>query len=100
MMAPFSKEQVDGLNKWQENGMMHPFTCPNDGDDAHIKHEFEKNHRGENYDEYLKAEKAKGINYPESAFNETSLIATEKGWVCPVCDYTQNWAHDFMVGNH
>ena len=25
------------------------------------------------------------------------LVATEKGWICEDCDYTQNWAHSFMV---
>lgn len=29
------------------------------------------------------------------------LRATEQGWVCPAtplhCDYTQDWAHDFML---
>ena len=26
-----------------------------------------------------------------------SLIASEDGWHCPACDYTQNWAHGFMA---
>jgi hypothetical protein len=26
-----------------------------------------------------------------------SLIATKKGWVCPYCNYTQAWAHDFAA---
>jgi hypothetical protein len=25
------------------------------------------------------------------------LQAGTEGWYCPRCDYTQNWAHDFMV---
>jgi hypothetical protein len=25
------------------------------------------------------------------------LVATVDGWVCPKCDYTQDWAHDFMA---
>jgi len=25
------------------------------------------------------------------------LIATADGWRCPSCDYTQPWAHDFML---
>lgn len=30
--------------------------------------------------------------------HETSnLIPTEAGWVCDYCDYTQDWAHTFMV---
>jgi len=24
------------------------------------------------------------------------LIPTVRGWICPFCDYTQTWAHDFM----
>jgi hypothetical protein len=24
------------------------------------------------------------------------LVATPSGWVCRGCDYTQDWAHDFM----
>jgi hypothetical protein len=24
------------------------------------------------------------------------LVATVDGWICPSCDYTQDWAHDFM----
>lgn len=26
-----------------------------------------------------------------------ALVATATGWVCPTCDYTQSWAHDFML---
>lgn len=25
------------------------------------------------------------------------LRATPNGWHCPRCDYTQDWAHDFMA---
>ena len=25
------------------------------------------------------------------------LIATPDGWICPSCDYTQDWAHGFMA---
>lgn len=24
------------------------------------------------------------------------LVATNDGWTCPSCDYTQDWAHEFM----
>jgi hypothetical protein len=27
---------------------------------------------------------------------EGVLFATPNGWICPYCDYRQNWAHDFM----
>jgi hypothetical protein len=26
-----------------------------------------------------------------------SLIATETGWICARCDYTQTWAYDWMA---
>ena len=29
--------------------------------------------------------------------NRDGLIATEAGWICPDCDYTQDWAHEFML---
>lgn len=25
------------------------------------------------------------------------LIATPSGWMCPQCDYTQDWAHSWML---
>lgn len=25
------------------------------------------------------------------------LVATVDGWTCPDCDYTQDWAHTFML---
>jgi hypothetical protein len=81
----------DKMNEHQNNLFIHPYTCLNDGDETHIKYEFEKEHKGENYDEYIKAEKAKGIPYPEMAFTETNLIVTEDGFICPCCDYTQKF---------
>lgn len=30
-----------------------------------------------------------------------ALTPTVRGWICPYCDYTQNWAHGFMLdGSH
>lgn len=28
--------------------------------------------------------------------DEGVLVPTVRGWICPYCDYTQDWAHDFM----
>jgi hypothetical protein len=95
--SPFTSFEVDALNHYQLTTNFHPFTCPNDGDEAHITYEFDQNHLGEKYDEYIINEKAKGINFPEMKFTETSLVATESGWICTVCDYKQNWAHGFMA---
>ena len=30
ILAPFTPEQVEALNRFQERGEMHPFTCPGD----------------------------------------------------------------------
>lgn len=27
---------------------------------------------------------------------DKDLIPTQAGWICPSCDYTQDWCHDFM----
>lgn len=72
--APWTDEQVANLNSFQESGQFHPFTCGGDrGDAAHTAYAAE--HGGD-----------KG-----------QLVATKEGWVCPVCGYTQEWAHDFMA---
>ena len=83
-----TKEQIDALNQYQNNGKFHPFTCLNDGDEKHIMYEFNQYHPNENYDEYIDEQK-KIVNFPGAEFTQTNLIATEKGWVCPVCDYKQ-----------
>lgn len=36
-----------------------------------------------------------GKNHPSETDN--TLIATNEGWICPNCDYKQNWAHSFMA---
>jgi hypothetical protein len=65
--APFTPEQVEALNRYQQGGWMHPFTCGRCRD------------------------RLGGGPY------QRSLVATEAGWVCETCDYTQDWAHPFMV---
>jgi hypothetical protein len=65
--SPFTDEQIEELNKYQHSGKFHPFTCGGNRTD-------EKHLDGE------------GI-----------LVATKQGWICPYCDYTQDWAHDFMT---
>jgi hypothetical protein len=29
---------------------------------------------------------------------DRTLIATEAGWVCPSCDYTQDWFRAYVMG--
>lgn len=56
--APFTPEQVEKLNDFQQNAVWHPYTCNTNSD---------------------------------------VLVATEAGWICPTCDYTQDWANSAMV---
>lgn len=64
----FKPDQVVNLNTYQVAGRFHPFTCPNRN---------RKTHRIFNGD-------------------LGALVATVRGWICPWCDYTQEFAHDFM----
>jgi hypothetical protein len=74
LSTPWTKEQITRLNAFQEAGKMHPFTCPNRGDNWH---------------------KSSWVNGVEGDVGQ--LVAGPDGWYCPWCDYTQNWAHDFMA---
>jgi hypothetical protein len=59
--TPWTPEQVKALNERQDNGIYHPFTCGGNRTDEH------------------------------HLDGEGRLVATENGWKCPYCDYTQDW---------
>jgi hypothetical protein len=65
----FTPEQVASLWAYQfgPGNTMHPFTCGNRDD------------------------------HPEIAGDKGILVPTTRGWICPICDYKQDWAHDFML---
>ena len=73
LAAPFPSQAVQALNTFQTHtsgGFIgHPYTCANRGD----------GHHGEEGGDL-------GV-----------LIATEAGWVCPHCCYTQLTAHRMMA---
>jgi hypothetical protein len=69
LVENLSPDDILALNKYQVEGKFHPFTCINRGDG---------NHRVFNGD-------------------LGALVATRRGWICPWCSYTQDWAHKFMV---
>jgi len=75
LFAPFSAHQVQRLNEGQvhvaEGFPRHPFTCRNRGNGLH------------------------GTEGGDTGV----LIATEQGWVCPHCDYRQDWAHQDMAAD-
>lgn len=66
MYAPWSDQEIEALRKHQEDDQRHPYTCGNRGDG---KHPFE-----------------------EKYLDTGALRPTREGWVCPYCDYTQDWA--------
>ena len=67
IFAPFTPEQVIALNAFQASTLGHPFTCGGNRTD--------ENHLD----------------------GEGKLAATEAGWICPYCDYRQDWAHAPMA---
>ena len=67
--GPFNADAVETLAHNQMSGVLHPFTCPNRGDGSHR----------------------------EAYGDKGALVATVRGWICPFCDYTQDWAHAFMA---
>ncbi len=85
--APFTPAQVQALNERQchVDGSMpiHPFTCPNRGD-------------GITYNEAGAADESRATHGTEGG-DRGLLIATEQGWVCPHCGYTQSWAYSAMA---
>ena len=79
--APFTKEQVEKLNEYQEQGKFHPFTCCSP----------------EEIKECLRAGKEIDGQYIEGA-SDGILIASKEGWICPCGKYKQDWAFSFMAG--
>jgi hypothetical protein len=74
--APWTPHQVAALNRWQQAGDVHPFTCGGERmDPAHVGYAM-----------------AHGGDYGQ-------LVASVNGWFCPVCSYRQTWAHKFMMGS-
>lgn len=59
-------DSVEARNALQKSGRLHPYTCGNNRtDEAHTA--YQKEHGGDH----------------------GQLVATEEGWLCPVCGYTQ-----------
>lgn len=67
MNTNFTKEIVEQLNKRQQEGKYHPYTCDRS---------------------FSECEVVLG-NYNHS--KDGVLIATENGWICPCGKYKQNW---------
>jgi hypothetical protein len=46
--------------------------------------------------QYQQAGRYHEFTCPEPHPEGRHLVATTRGWICPHCDYTQDWAHAFM----
>lgn len=43
-------------------------------------------------------ENSHGYTCPSNIHEDRALIATEAGWVCPACSYTQDWFAAGVLG--
>lgn len=71
IVAPWSDDVIEGLNRYQVSGVCHPYTCGS-GNRKDVRH----------------------------SDNEGVLQATRNGWVCPFCDYKQKYALANSVLSH
>lgn len=67
MNTEFSKEIIEKLNKQQQDGKFHPYTCNRNFPECEV------------------------VLDPSNYLKDGILIATEKGWICPCGKYKQNW---------
>lgn len=65
LTTAMSKQQIDDLNRYQQRGDFHPYTCDRKSPDCEV-HQI-----------------------PRDYSKDGVLIATEAGWVCPCGNYTQ-----------
>lgn len=69
--TPWSQEQVNNLNDYQQKGCFHPYTCDRKAPECEVD---------------------KGPIETKDPSKDGVLIATQDGWVCPCGKYKQNWA--------
>ena len=80
--APYTDEQVKSLNEFQNNGIIHPFTCCSP---SYIN-------------ECTRACKEIDGKIVEGT-TDGLLVATKDGWICPCGKYKQDWSYKFMIKN-
>lgn len=67
--APWSEKVVELLIKYQKSSQVHPYTCGTT--ECVTKYGWD--------------------------FDSTHLKPTTEGWVCPLCDYKQNWVSKVVL---
>jgi len=85
---PWPKELVDKLNKQQRDGSVHPYTCGHCRDKLGTW--FLKQTDGTLIPE-PKGYDRSGDGWKKLVCLDRELVATENGWICPTCDYKQDW---------
>ena len=88
---PWSDELVAQLNRDQHSGQFHPYTCGNCRDKLGIYYARNKKTGEERHIGLL----GKPNEDEEAVIHDRELVATRDGWVCPTCDYKQDWCHSY-----
>jgi hypothetical protein len=76
----WTQEQVDKLNAYQNDNIVHPCTCNANSSNCFRKKAYELREKGQH------------VEYNNE--NEGVLIATTQGWVCSCGNYKQTWKHE------
>lgn len=96
---PWTTEQVDALNSFQVSGTFHPFTCGRCRDRLGIR--FRRQDDGTlspvPFQEWPRPDELDDEGWKRYVIDDHLLVAAASGWTCPTCDYTQDWAWDWMA---
>ncbi len=84
--APWTAEQVEKLNEYQNCEWVHEFTCPNHNDFDHQQSVT-----------VIVPANAADMEDGTTVAIGGQLVARLDGFHCFVCGYHQTWAHDFML---
>lgn len=110
IFPPWTVEQVQHLNWCQRRKNRHPFTCPQCRDNLGTSYLIVdgrlRRATDEEWDAAVRAVReafesdtldplSRIMGIEKYVLLERELVATLDGWICPTCDYTQNWAHAF-----
>jgi hypothetical protein len=87
MQTPWSDELVKRLNEDQHSNGIHPYTCGNCRDKLGIYYARNKKTGVERHIGIL----GKPTEDEETVIHDRELVATKDGWICPTCDYKQDW---------
>jgi len=80
-----TQETIDFMNKQQERGSYHPYTCCSPSDIKECKRQLS----------YNKRQNGEIIEYNKD--NEGILTATLEGWICPCGKYKQEFSKQWNI---